>query len=174
MLKNLLLYRMTLTNLMVLAVIITTLSQGWLQLVFKSDTSHLTYAIAGLYAIGVIGCFHRATKVSQALNLLKTKRSWSGEEKKEFQNDVAKMPIKNGYLHTITENLTSVGLAGTIIGLMIMFRGLNLDAPSFPDLVQHMGTAFMCALSGVTTTALMAFNVRMLDTATNLLIKDAG
>ncbi len=168
MLKNLLLYRMILFNLLGLAVLIVSFSQGWIQYVFKSDHSHITYVIAGLFIVGIVGTFHRASKVSKALNILKT-----GIPSPALREDVQKMPIKNGYLHTIMESLTAIGIAGTVIGMLIMMKDLDLANPDLGQLVKNLGIAFMCTLVGVSTTVWTSFNVRMLDTATNLLIKDS-
>ena len=168
MLKNLLIYRMTLLNIIVIAALIAAATQGWTQLVFTSDHSHVTYGIATLFSIGLIGCYTRSFKVATALNNLKN----GGEVDRA---DIDKMPIKNAYLSTILNSLTGLGIMGTVIGMYIMSHNVDLaSANAAQTLLSNLGVAFMCTLMGIATTVWLEFNVRILDTATALLVKDAN
>lgn len=167
MLKNLLVYRMTLFNIVVFALLGAGYFMGLTQLVFTSDHTYITSVISGLFLVGLFGCYNRAAKVAVSLNALK-----SGEV--VDRADVAKMPIKNAYLSTILNSLTGLGILGTVAGMYIMSNEVDLSSSGASETLLHnLGIAFMCTFAGIFTTIWLEFNVRMLDTATALLVKDS-
>lgn len=167
MLKNLLIYRMTLLNIIVFTLLGVGATQGYTQLVFTSDHTYITSVISGLFLVGLFGCYNRASKVAVSLNALK-----SGEA--VDKNDIAKMPVKNAYLSTILNSLTGLGILGTVAGMYIMSHEVDLSsANAAQTLLGNLGIAFMCTFAGIFTTIWLEFNVRMLDTATALLVKDS-
>lgn len=167
MLKNLLIYRMTLFNIIMFVALGAGYSLGYTQLVFTSDHTYVTSVISALFLTGLVGCYNRAAKVSTALNALK-----AGE--KVLHADIAKMPIKNAYLSTILNSLTGLGILGTVAGMYIMSHNVDLAASNAAQtLLSNLGIAFMCTFAGIFTTIWLEFNVRMLDTATALLVKDS-
>lgn len=167
MLKNLLIYRMTLFNIIVAALLVVGAFNGYTQLVFTSDHSHVTYVIAGLFLTGLLGCYARAFKVSSALNGLKSGARLD-------RKDISKMPTKNAYLSTILNSLTGLGILGTVAGMYIMSNSVDLSSDTAAQaLLGNLGIAFMCTFAGIFTTIWLEFNVRMLDTATSLLVKDS-
>ena len=166
MLKNLLVFRIALFNIIMLALLGAAATQGWVQYVFQSDHSRISYLISGVFALTVVGTIHRAIKVGNALNSLK-----SGEE--VDRREILKMPIKNAYLHTATDSLTGLAIVGTVIGMVLMTKNLDLANPNLGELVSGIGVAFMATLTGIATAMWAAVNIRMLDTATALLVKDS-
>lgn len=169
MLNNLLIYRMLLVNFCLFLVLGYLASKGTIQYVFANDHSGITYVITGIFTVGLVGTFHRAIKTSKALNQLK-EYSIENEAPVWLKNNVAKMPVKNAYLHTIMNILTGLGIIGTTIGMAAM---LGQMANMSQDAIVHGASiAFMCTLVGLSTAIWTEINVRMLDTATNLLVKD--
>lgn len=167
MLKNLLIYRMFLFNVVMFALLGVGYFMGFTQLVFTSDHTYVTSVIAGLFLLGLVGSFNRAIKVGEALNTLKT----GG---KVDRADILKMPIKNAYLSTILNSLTGLGILGTVAGMYIMSHNVDLQSANAAQaLLGNLGIAFMCTFAGISTTIWLEFNVRMLDTATALLVKDS-
>ena len=167
MLKNLLIYRMTLLNIIFFALLGVGATQGYTQLVFSSDHTYVTSVISGLFLVGLFGCYNRASKVAVSLNALKS-------DGVVDRADVLKMPIKNAYLSTILNNLTGLGILGTVAGMYIMSHEVDLQAANAAQiLLGNLGIAFMCTFAGIFTTIWLEFNVRMLDTATALLVKDS-
>jgi len=167
MLKNLLIYRMTLLNIIFFALLGVGYTLGYTQLVFTSDHTYITSVISGLFLVGLVGCYSRASKVAVALNNLK-----SGEEVNRA--DISKMPIKNAYLSTILNSLTGLGILGTVAGMYIMSHEVDLTASNAAQiLLGNLGIAFMCTFAGIFTTIWLEFNVCMLNTATALLVKDS-
>jgi hypothetical protein len=169
MLKNLLIYRMVLTNLVGFIALIALQTQGYVTYVFANDHSHVSYLIATLFLVGLVGTFNRAWKVSEALNVIKE----TGPAGPSLRATILKMPIKNGWLTTLMNSLTGIGIVGTVIGMSLMFAGLT-DGASTTEVLKGASVAFMCTLLGVGLTVWTEFNVRMLSTATDLLIKDSG
>lgn len=170
MLKNLLVYRLALFNFVIALLAAFGLSQGWVQYVLFNDHSKLSYLILGVLAFGLVGTFHRALKVSKTLNLVK-----ESPLTPTGVRDVQKMPIKNAYLHTVMDVLTGLAIVGTIVGLVLMTKQINVSdlTGSLPTVLSGVSVAFMATLSGIVSAMVLAVNVRMLDTATALLVKDS-
>lgn len=173
MLKNLLVFRMALVNILLFAGVAAAASQGWVSYIYANDHSHLTYAITGVFLFCLFGAFHRAYKTSTALNKLKD-ANLSIHELSELREDVRKMPVKNAYLHTGLNTLTGLGICGTVIGMSIIATSIDPNNIDVGKLLTGVSVSFMCTLVAIGTAVWLEFNTRMLDTATSLLIKDAG
>lgn len=177
MLKNLLIYRIALFNIAMVALMGLFATKGWIQYVFANDHSRISFGIAALLVVGLVGCFHRATKVSKALNTLKSGEVslGRGAYTTDFQKDIAKMPIKNRYLHILLDTFTGLAIIGTLIGLVLMASSINTSdlQGSLPAVLKNVSVAFMATLTGITAAMWLAVPVCMLDTATALLVKDS-
>lgn len=171
MLKNLLVMRMALLNIVLFALVGAAATQGWVQYVYQNDHSHLTYGITAFFLINLIGCFFRAQKTASALNQLK---DHSYEDQMEFRRDVSKMPIKNAYLSHASSILTGLGICGTVIGMSLIATTIDPTNINVGKLLSGVSVSFMCTLVAIGHAMWLELNVTMLNTATSLLVKDAG
>ena len=179
MLNNLLMYRLMLFNGAALALLIWAFVLGWPQFLLSNDVSHIGYVMITLFVVGMLSLFTRATKVTSAMNLVKSTRDKSliGEDVK---HKIRKFPTKAGHLEDIANWLVVLGLIGNIVGFAIALYGLrgadigSADAAQkvVVGLLSGLAVAFYTTLIGALLGLWMDINRRLLKTATELLLQD--
>lgn len=173
MLKNLLIYRLMLFNLIGGAGVVWAYQRGFVTDMFFNDKSLMTYVAAALFLIGTISCFNRARKVSAILNVIK----------RGLMQEVngVKFMEKNAHLEDIGNLIVTVGLTGTAIGVVMMLHSFNAGSLADPGKVVEtasmlgdgVGTAFRSTIVSAIAWMWHLVNYRMLKTATVLMIEDA-
>jgi hypothetical protein len=172
MLNNLLLYRLMLFNILCAVALGWAWQLGWVGDMFLKDASYMTYAALALFAVGLVSTFSRAFKIGGLLNTLKRRRHISINGNKLVE--------KAAHLDDIGSLIVTAGLVGTAIGVVMMLH--SFDAGSLTDpakvvqtasmLGDGVGTAFRSTIVSSIFWMVHICNVRMLKTATVMLIED--
>ncbi len=159
-LKNLLIYRLGIFNVLVLCGLIYAGYMGYVDILLKHDELGIIYFIAGLAGLGITGAFIRGWKVSTALNDVKA-------QKYVDPVDVHKMPHKNEYLRDMAGWSVLMGLFGNTWGLLTALSGGSTDA-----LLQGAGVAFGSTVAGILAAFVLEVNFSMIRTATGTLAEE--
>lgn len=173
MLKNLLIYRLVIFNILCGVGVVWAWQRGFVTDMFAHDGSRMTYAAAALFGAGTLSLFWRAFKISSILNRIK-----AGEM---VQVNSAKLIEKNAHLDDIGDLIVTIGLTGTAIGVVMMLHSFNPESLSDPSKVVEtatmlgngIGTAFRSTIVSAIVWMVHIVNLRMLKTATVLMIADA-
>lgn len=173
MLNNLLIYRLLIFNVLCAAAVGWAWQRGFVADMFLRDKSYMTYAAAILFGIGTLSLFWRAFKVSHALNRIKAGAT--------LRINATKLTEKNAHLDDIGDLIVTIGLTGTAIGVVIMLHSFNPESLSDPSKVvetatmlgEGIGTAFRSTIVSAIVWMVHIVNLRMLKTATVLMIEDA-
>lgn len=173
MLINLLLYRLGLFNVLCLIGGGWAWQSGFVEDMFLKDDSYMTFAAAALFTVGVTSTFSRARVVSWALNRLK-----GGQR---FPINGVKLLEKAAHLDDIGNLIVTIGLIGTAIGVVMMLASFEAGSLTDPAKVVEtarmlgdgVGTAFRSTIVSAVLWCWHIVNVRMLKTATVLLIEDS-
>lgn len=175
MLNNLLLYRIIIVNLIGAGLMAYAAAQGWISTVIAGDSTGLVYAMIGLFVIFIVSLFIRAMKVSQGLNETKF-----GVRRPGSING-AKFMEKMAHLDDIPNWLVTLGLLGTVIGIMISLTGISQDSlldadgvkSAITQLMAGMQVAFCTTIAGGVLGLWCDINRRILRTAAVLMLEDS-
>lgn len=173
MLQNLLIYRMLIVNACGGALVVWAWQQGYVETVYAGDISRLTYVITGLFIIGLVSSFIRASKVSGLLNQVKAGNRVSVNG--------PKITEKAAHLADISNWLVILGLLGTVIGFFIALSGVDQNGLASASgvqmavgkLMEGMQVAFTTTLLGGFLSLWLDINRRMIATATVSLVEDS-
>ena len=173
MLNNLLIYRLAIFNTLCAVVFGWAWQRGFVEDMFLKDASFMTYAATALFAVGLVSTFGRAWKVSSLLNMLKRRRHISLNGHKLIE--------KAAHLDDIGVLIALAGLVGTAIGVVMMLHSFDIGSLTDAARVEHtasmllngVGTAFRSTIVATFALGVHLVNVRMLKTATVMLIEDA-
>jgi hypothetical protein len=167
MLTNLLIYRFVLVNALFFALTASVWWNGYLAPVFQTDLSHVTFAIAALFAIGWLGTAREIVIASRQLNFAKSGPQPAGEPERD--KDLAKVE----WLTSVSEWLVGLGLIGTVIGFIIALSSVDQSAllqssgaqSAVTTLMAGMRTALNTTVLGASLAIWHEVNQRMLRTA---------
>ncbi len=175
MLKNLLVYRFLLVNLLAVLAGTYAFDRGWLQPLYENDFTYITSIIALLFAASWATTFRRVCRTGQELNGYKETGRWymaEGERSKRW--------AKVEWLRDVTGWLVGLGLLGTIIGFTYALSGVNElslgSAGGVSDaigpLMDGMRVALNTTIAGAIFSTWNDVNQRMLRTAMSCMIAD--
>lgn len=173
MLNFLLIYRITIINLIGAVCVAYAYSRGWVTIVLDGDSTGIVYLTVGLFLVGMTSLYIRAIKTSAGLNTLK--------KGKPLSIGGTKFLEKMAHLDDIPNWLTLLGLLGTVIGIMISLSGVDLNGLATPEgtkkaiavLMDGMRVAFCTTIVGSVLAFWFDINRRILKTASVLLVEDA-
>lgn len=173
MLNNLLIYRLVIFNVLYAAGVAWAWQRGFVADMFLRDESHMTYVAAVLFLLGTFSLFWRAAKVSHALNRIKAGAI--------IRINAAKFIEKNAHLDDAGDLIVVAGLTGTAIGVVIMLHSFNPESLSDPAKVVEtatmlgngIGTAFRSTIVSSFVWMAHFVNLRMLKTATVIMLEDS-
>ena len=173
MLNNLLVYRLMIFNFLCAAGLAWAWQMGFVADMYGNDDSYMTYAATALFGLGTVSCFARAAKVSAILNLMK----------KGMRPEVngAKFTEKSAHLDDVGDLIVTAGLTGTAIGVVIMLHSFHPESLSDPAKIVEtatmlgngIGTAFRATIVSAILWMIHTVNLRMLKTATVLMLADS-
>lgn len=168
-LRNLLLYRLAITNTCGFSLLAWAWSKGYVAPVFATDTTMLSYVIAGLFTVGLASTFIRAKKVSDEINARKS-GAFRGIAITYMRRKAAKMDIKNTHIGDIANWLVELGLLGTVIGFYIAMGGkfTGDEAMITEGIRVAIGTTIIGGFASLWTQT----NRLMLETATASYLED--
>lgn len=168
MLRNLLLYRFVIVNALLAAFATVLWWNGYLAPLFETDQSRLTFAIAGLFAVGWLGAAREILIASRQLNLVKA-GNFQPACVPERDKDLAKVE----WLSSVSEWLVGLGLVGTVIGFIIALSSVDQTVlaqasgaeSAVTTLMDGMRIALNTTVLGASLALWHELNTRMLNTA---------
>jgi len=174
MLNHLLVYRLVIFNSLGLGLFAWAWQRGFVADMFGKDSSYMTYVAAALFILGSISCFARARKVGAILNVMKKGMM--------PQVNGVKFEAKAAHLDDIGDLIVTIGLTGTAIGVVMMLHSFSAGSLSDPAKIVEtatalgdgVGTAFRSTIVSAIAWCWHLVNLRMLKTATSLMLSDAG
>lgn len=145
-------FRFSVFNIAAGAAVIWAAQLGYIERVFTGDVSGISYAIAALFAVGLVAT---------------ARHVWM------FPSTDS---IKQRFVADVADWLVLMGLVGNVIGLLHAFGGAELASLSTTEGIQSfaaqmlagLGVAFYSTLVGTVLCLWTQVNFRMLDTATAL------
>jgi hypothetical protein len=169
MFRNHLIYRLIIVNACIAAGVVWGLANGYVQVLFASETTGVGYGLVLFFAAAMVGVFQRALKTSRALN----------DVKAGIWVDARKFRVKSAFVVAFGVWLVTIGLLGNILGFSIAVENLDLSGGTDAALaaiglmVDGMKIAFYTTLIGTALGLWMGINAHVLNVATALLAIDA-
>lgn len=176
MLMNLLIYRLTLFNALVLCLsIFLEVQRGLVSPLFLEDSSMLSYVMIVLTAGALLFVFIRSLKVSRMWNHIKQNNTFPIHDL-----DPVKFITKSRFVGEAGKAVVMMGLLGTVIGLSISLQALQGNALNDVSGAELAVTQLMLGMrTAINTTILAGFlwlillvNRVMLHTATICMLRD--
>jgi len=193
--RYLLLLRFTLVNIVAFALLGAAYLQGWVDVVFSTDTTYLCALIAGVFFVGLTLCTIRVAQTSRDLNAVKefnasdlapsralsylTAIHGRGADSRMIsaQNLRSRLAQRIAPVRQIANSLVVLGLIGTVIGFIIALSGVRPDvasdvsaiSPMVATLIYGMSVALYTTLVGAVLNIWLMVNYRILATGTSLL-----
>lgn len=173
MLRNLLMFRLIVMNVCAVAALAWAYAAGFLQYI-NYDASRISYFIVVVFVVAMASIFHRAMKVTRALNTIKA----AGVP---VRINAEKFIAKGKHIDWLATACVSLGFFGTIVGIVAIFfsnGGISSDGSvgSITAIIEKMlaglGTAFITTGAGLVTSTWIEFNALILATATVCMIED--
>jgi hypothetical protein len=166
-LKNLLMYRLFITNGVGLATVVLLWFLGYVQQAIQGDQTHLIYLITAVFLFGVVSTFHRASKVSKLMDSFKSGLPVSKVNSTKFL-------VKSSHLDDIPEILAGLGLLGTLMGFVLGFAGVtDLDKDS-AVILAGFSTAIWTTITSTFLFIWTLINKRILFTTSVSLLEDVN
>lgn len=175
MLRNLLIYRFLIINLLAVLGGMIAWDRGWVQQIYGNDFTYITWGITGLFITSWCTTWRRIVRVGTELNLLKR------EGPRIIAKAIAyKSWAKIDWLRDVSSWLVGLGLLGTIIGFTHALSGVNSDSLATAEgvsnaigpLMDGMRVALNTTIAGTIFGMWNDVNQRMLRTAMTCLIAD--
>ena len=170
-LHNLLIYRVLMTNVLLVCGVVFAFTQGWLHLVYETDISRISLGIVAALLVTLAAQYYRAYRVSRDINRLRTEPS---EHVRAYEEDKSKALTKIEWMSDVSDWLMRLGLIGTVVGWFIALHGLDTAQLSptgaqqmMAQVLQGMSVALLTTLTGAVSSLWVDFNYRNIKTATN-------
>lgn len=175
MLRNLLIYRIIIVNLLGVALLAFAWHKGWITALIEGDSTGISYVIAALFAVGMLSVFWRARKVSAILNITKAPGGFSPRAINR-----AKFTARQSHIAAIASWLGLLGLIGTVVGIGIALNDVDPDAMStaadmkrvIGTLIQGIRVALYTTIVGSVLGLWLGINYQILRTATVSALED--
>lgn len=172
MFRNHLMYRLIINNGCATAVLAWAWGQGFLSYI-KYDGSRISFLILAAFAVAMFLIFSRAMKATSAMNAIKAGRP--------MRDNPVKFLAKSGYIEELGLACLSLGMTGTVIGVIeVLFGGgLSLDGTiesvtkNLAASLSGAGVAFITTAVGMITSTWIFWNYRILSIATTCMIEDS-
>ena len=164
--------RLSITNILWLALLGATWQQGWLQYIFEKDISYISHGIAILSAMVIVLSIWKGFRLSKMLSKPTELKHAYSVKREALHNRIA--DVKEimeselvGYISFIQYFATTalaIGVLGTVIGLIIGFA--NVD-PSLLSNVENAGATVANVLKGLS----VAFHTTLVGGVANLWLR---
>jgi hypothetical protein len=158
-------------NLAALAIFFAAWLQGWVTLVLDADITHMSVIIAIVFVVGWIICTTKTLRCSREMNAVRDDEGNVSRVRWYRDLIAAAQPEARGALadclrsrlyarisvvRTISNNLITLGLIGTVIGFIIALSGVDAQAiadvgtvaPMVSTLIKGMSVALVTTLVG--------------------------
>jgi len=159
--------RLSITNILWIALLGASWQQGWLQYIFNQDISYISHGIAVFSLMAIVLSFWKGYVLADILRLPPKLRTTSTDyREKDNIREVLKTELM-GYISFIeyfASTALAVGVLGTVIGLILGFQ--NVDATSISS-VENAGATVADVLRGLS----VAFHTTLVGGIANLWIR---
>lgn len=165
--------RLSITNLLWIALLGASWHQGWLQYIFEKDVTFISHGIAAAAVLVIILSFWKGLHVSRLLRKPDAmKRSYAeaigkgGPERRADVRDGLKTELMSyvSFIEFFATQALAVGVIGTVIGLILGFA--NVDPTSIAN-VSNAGTTVAELLVGLS----VAFHTTLVGGIVNLWLR---
>lgn len=176
-----LLLRLTLFNLLAVALLVAAWWEGLVALVIEADQTRLTVLIAVVFVVGFVISIRRAVEIGQDIDRLQAlnfELSDTHEQPVNTPTSIGALRLRLTHriasVRHIANALVLLGLIGTVLGFIIALSGVNPDtasdvnsiAPMVSTLIQGMSTALYTTLVGSVLNVWLTVNYQMLASGT--------
>lgn len=179
MLRNLLIYRFTIFNMLALAAVWLAYDRGLVTYLFEHDDTRITMVIVALFAAASWATTSHILRTSRMLNTLKE----AGAEGLSFmvhRSAHHKLRAKVAWLESASGWMVGLGLIGTVIGFTVALSGIDQASlaqasgvqASVGKLMEGMRIALNTTIAGAVLGMWNEVNFRMLRTAQETLLAD--
>jgi len=169
-----LLHRFIILNACAFAAVVYVFSLGYAQQIFAGGMAHtiLAYSVVALFIVTWLSAAWQVLAVNEAVrNATKTVAC---------RRHAARLPIRQAHLHDAVEWLVMISLIGNAVGFYISSKGIDPSTLASTEgivsnagkMLGGVGVAISGTILGVICAMWLSVNVRMLDTATQLLIEE--
>lgn len=166
-LRSLLLYRIAIIDICGAAALVWAWQIGLVKMVVDGDASYICVATFAVFLFAKFACWREAFRVSRALNRLKTgEKSPANAEKAHAKLD---------YLFDFPVTLQTLGLLGTVVGLLIGLHGIegkDTEATIW-QLMGGLSTAFFTTAVGIILAEWVKLVIRPINTALVCVLEDS-
>jgi len=167
--RNLLVYRLVVVNVCCTAALVYGWHLGLVDMVFKGDQSHICIFIFAVFIAAIVSALIEALKVSRRLN--QNKAGTLGD----FNAD--KAMAKVDYLFDFPVTLQTLGLLGTVVGLLMGLHNMSANAEDLEGMIWKLlgglSTAFYTTAVGIVLAEWVKLNIRPINTALVCLVEDS-
>lgn len=169
MLKNLLLYRLLIIDLIAIVLVGYAASQGWVQKVVLADHTGIVWIVILFFGAFNWSLWWRASKVSAALNRLK-----DGET---VEINSTKFMEKSAHLDEMPGWILLIGVIGNVLGIMLSIQAAGLDSGDPQEAIRALLSSMDVAFGATIVSGVLGIwadiQRRVLRTATVLMLQDA-
>ncbi len=181
MLKNLLIYRFAIFNLMMLTLLAVAYDRGLLGYVYGHDATGISVIITAVFCVAWLETCRRVAVTSRTLNALKEAAA-EGVDLTTPRLVGTKVRAKVAWLHDVSGWLVGLGLIGTVVGFTVALSGIDQSSlaaasgvqVSMGKLMEGMRIALNTTITGAVLGMWNEVNHRMFRTALECLLADLG
>ncbi len=173
MLKNLLIYRITLFNLLAFLGVAAAYERGWVDMVVQGDQSRIVFLIGAILITCLCAQYWRCWRVSRDINAFKTDPDGSAVWIETLRVGRDKAMMKVAWMGDASGWLVGLGLLGTVVGFIMALAGVAPDSllsakgvsGNVSALMAGMRVAMFTTLIGGIASLWVEVNGRMITTA---------
>lgn len=173
MLTNLLIYRVTLLNLLAFLGCAAAYERGWIDMVVQGDQSRIVFLIGAILITCLCAQYWRCWRVSRDINAFKTDPDGSAVWIETLRVGRDKAMMKVAWMGDASGWLVGLGLLGTVVGFIMALAGVAPDSllsakgvsGNVSALMAGMRVAMFTTLIGGIASLWVEVNGRMITTA---------
>lgn len=159
---NLLVSRLTIFNFLAMCGMIYMWQLGFIQDAIDNDPTYLVEGTFVIYLLSLASTYYRAFEVSRLWNKIKNFNT--------VKLNPTSFLVKQGHLDDAPAIIASMGLLGTLIGVVYGIKGLTLDDTK--AIMDGIQTAGWTTMTSIVLFVLAMINKRMLFTSSVLLLEE--
>jgi hypothetical protein len=169
LMHNHLIYRLVIVDTCCTAALVFGWNRGLVDMVIAGDQSYICVFTFAVFLLAKAAVYREAVKVSRRLNARKT-----GEV---YSLNADKAMAKVDYLFDFPVTLQTLGLLGTVVGLLMGLHGISGNTDDLEAIIWQLlgglSTAFYTTAVGIILAEWIKLNIRPINTALVCLVEDS-